>query len=159
MWEWDSDPDKLVAYVVSTNLHRRHLSETQRGLISGRLANLSNGTNQHRAQSEGSSIDLPSVSQAEAADLLNVGLNTVKRARTVIDHGVPELVREVEQDRINVTAAAEIHVEITRQMSLTSFLDKNISRIDHFYDVPGIWRHSEPSSLPEWAPGLRDVIE
>jgi hypothetical protein len=39
---------------------------------------------------------------------MNVGLGTVKSARTVIDHGVPEPVREVEQDRVSVSAAAEI---------------------------------------------------
>jgi hypothetical protein len=106
--EWGGDPEKLVAFVVSTNLHRRHLSETARGMIAGKLANLSNGTNLHRPMIEGSPIGLPSVSQTEAADLLNVGLNTVKRSKSVIDHGVPELVREVEQDRVSVSAAAEI---------------------------------------------------
>jgi hypothetical protein len=97
-----------VAFVVSTNLHRRHLSPSQLGLISGRLANLQNGTNQHRVQSEGSKILLPNVTQAEAASLMNVSVGSVKHARSVIDHGIPELVREVEQDRVSVSAAAEI---------------------------------------------------
>ncbi|WZP01146.1 hypothetical protein EP7_005595 (plasmid) [Isosphaeraceae bacterium EP7] len=77
-------------------------------MIAGRLANLSNGTNQHRPMIEGSPIELPSVSQAEAGDLLNVGLNTVKRSKSVIDHAVPELVEMVDRDEVAVSAAATV---------------------------------------------------
>jgi hypothetical protein len=38
---------------------------------------------------------------------MNVGLTTAERARTAIDHGVPELAREVERDRVSVSAAAD----------------------------------------------------
>ena len=107
--EWEGDPDRLVSYVISTNLHRRHLSETQRGLIAGKLANLSNGSNQHQPRTEGRPIGLPSVSQPEAAVLMNVGLNTVKRAKVVLDCGVPELIKAVEEDKVSVSAVTSPH--------------------------------------------------
>lgn len=59
--------DDPVAFVVSENLHRRHLSESQRGMIAERLATLRNG--QHAPPIGGAT-------QADAAALLNVGLGT-----------------------------------------------------------------------------------
>jgi hypothetical protein len=39
--------------------------------------------------------------------MLNVGIGTVKRAKTVRRHGIPELVKAVEQGRVSVAAAAK----------------------------------------------------
>jgi hypothetical protein len=57
--------------------HRRHLSESQRGMIAGAIANMSLGDNQR--EKEGGPIEPPKKSTAEAAAMLNVGVNTVKR--------------------------------------------------------------------------------
>lgn len=54
-----------MAYVVSLNLHGRHLSEAQRGMVADRLANLKRGDNQH------SPIGLcEPVTQRQAAQLI-----------------------------------------------------------------------------------------
>lgn len=74
------------------NLHRRHLSESQRAMVAARLATLPKGANQH------ASIEAPS--QADAAELLNVSRPSVQRACDVLDHGVPELVQAVERDEV-----------------------------------------------------------
>jgi ParB-like chromosome segregation protein Spo0J len=37
------DGEDALKYVISKNLHRRHLNESQRGLVASRLANLSHG--------------------------------------------------------------------------------------------------------------------
>lgn len=92
-----SDP---LGYVISLNLHRRHLSTSQRALVAANIAGLERGDNQH------SSFEL--TSQAKAADLLNVGLATVKRANVVKNEGIPELVEAVERDEITVSEASEI---------------------------------------------------
>lgn len=58
--------------MASLNLHRRHLSESQRAMVAAKLAALPVGANQHR------SIDLPT--QAQAAEMLNVSVPSLKRA-------------------------------------------------------------------------------
>jgi hypothetical protein len=75
--------DDPAAFVISLNLKRRHLSVSQRAMVAAKLANLNLGDNQHR---EGSSIEL-------ASDLLNVGRETVKRAKAVQRDGAEELQR------------------------------------------------------------------
>lgn len=81
-----------AGFVVSLNLHRRHLDTSQRGMVAARLASLPRGANQHTAKA------VPS--QAAAAALLNVSIDTVQRARTVLDSGTPELVAAVDHGEI-----------------------------------------------------------
>ena len=95
--EWQGN-GSLVAFIVSLNLHRRHLSESQRGLIAARLANLEKG--QHAPSIEGA------VTQADAAELLNVSVSTVERAAKVLRDGVPELIQKVEENKVAVSFAA-----------------------------------------------------
>ena len=77
-----------VGFVVSLNLHRRHLSESQRALVAAKIANMPQG-----ARTDLASIE--ATSQPRAAELLNVGRASVQRAREVIDRGAPELVAAV----------------------------------------------------------------
>ena len=90
--------DDPVGYVVSLNLRRRHLSESQRAMVAAKLATLKLGDNQH---SEGLPI-------GRGSKLLNVGERTVARAREVQEHGAPELVHAVERGAVSVSAAADI---------------------------------------------------
>lgn len=91
--------DDPVSFVVSLNLHRRHLDESQRAMVAGKLANLSDGQRADLVQG------LPI---GRAAELLNVGERTVARAREVQEHGTPELVDAVESGRVSVSAAADV---------------------------------------------------
>jgi ParB-like chromosome segregation protein Spo0J len=87
-----------VAYVISLNLRRRHLNESQRAMVAAKLATLKLGDNQH---SEGLPI-------GRGSELLNVGERSVARAREVREHGAPELVAAVERGAVSVSAAADI---------------------------------------------------
>jgi len=99
--EYGGDESTLVQFVVSLNLHRRHLDESQRAMVAGKLANLP----AHRPTE---SAPIGAVTQDAAADLLNVGRRSVQRAREVIEHGAPELVQAVEAGRVSVSAAATL---------------------------------------------------
>jgi N6-adenosine-specific RNA methylase IME4 len=90
--------DDPVAFVISLNLRRRHLSESQRAMVAAKLATLNRGDNQH---SEGLPI-------GRSSELLNVGERSVARARDVIEHGAPELQHAVERGDVSVTAAADV---------------------------------------------------
>jgi N6-adenosine-specific RNA methylase IME4/ParB-like chromosome segregation protein Spo0J len=87
-----------LAFVISANLHRRHLDESQRAMVAAKLAQLRLGDNQH---SEGLPI-------GRGSELLNVGERSVARARTVLDHGAPELQHAVERGAVSVAAAADV---------------------------------------------------
>src|SRR5437879_4790111 len=92
-------PDPL-GLVISLNLKRRHLDDTQRSMVAARLASMKQGARTDLSPNGG-------ISQAKAAELLNVKKRRVERAREVVDHGVPDLVTAVEQRDVTVSAAAD----------------------------------------------------
>ena len=100
--------DNPLAYVVSLNLVRRHLSESQRGMIAARMANAP----AHRPESAPIGA---LISQPEAAELMNVSTRTVKSAKQVIEQGTPELIRAVDAGEMTVNAAIKEIKKIDRQ--------------------------------------------
>lgn len=94
-----------VAFVISENIARRHLSESQRAMVAARLAGLGLGSNQHAKRG---SANLPTLPQGEAAARVNVAERSVRSARAVLDKGTAALVAAVERDQIAVSAAADI---------------------------------------------------
>jgi N6-adenosine-specific RNA methylase IME4 len=108
-----------LAFVISKNLKRRHLDESQRAMVAARLAMLTKGANQHRP------IGLPS--QEQAATILNVSERSVKRAAVVRDHGAPELVTAVDRGEVSVSAAAEVATQpVEQQREIVAHGEKEI---------------------------------
>jgi N6-adenosine-specific RNA methylase IME4 len=93
--------DDPVAYMISLNLRRRHLSESQRAMVAAKLATLAHGQRQ-----TGQLAAVPT--QDEAAALLNVGDRSVRRAVEVRDRGADALISAVERGEISVSAAADV---------------------------------------------------
>lgn len=93
-----------VGFVVSLNLKRRHLNESQRAMVAAEIANMKHGQNQHVKQD--AQICRSSVSVGDAATLLNVSRSSIQRAREVRELGTPELVAAVESGAASVSAAA-----------------------------------------------------
>lgn len=91
-----------TAFVISLNLHRRHLNESQRGMVAAKLANLSDG---QRA----SSANLPTiaVSQSDAADMLNVSTRTVTAAAKVQAEAPQEVAKAVEAGSVSINLATQ----------------------------------------------------
>lgn len=94
-----------LSHVISHNLHRRHLTESQRSMVAAKLAKMSATEfrgNQHTANLQ----EAPT--RAEAAELLNVSERSVNTAKKVEREGAPELIEAVEQGRVSVSAAADV---------------------------------------------------
>ena len=97
-WNGQGSP---VGFVVSLNLRRRHLDESQRALVAARIANLGEGRPSETAQ-------ISAVSQSDAADLLHVSRGSVQNAKRVLDAGALALVSAVERGDVAVSAATAL---------------------------------------------------
>jgi N6-adenosine-specific RNA methylase IME4 len=93
--------DDPVSYVISLNLRRRHLDESQRAMVAAKLATFEHGGDRSKSP-------IGDLSQGRVAALLNVGKRSVERAADVREHGAPELVQAVERGNVSVSAAATI---------------------------------------------------
>ncbi len=94
--------DDPLGFVISNNLHRRHLTEPQRAMVAANLANL---TNVKRASSreEGATV-----THSQAAEMLNISSSSVTRAKNIIRNGAPELAESVKSGDLTVATAAHI---------------------------------------------------
>lgn len=103
--EFDGDDEAALDFVVSKNLARRHLNESQRAMIAGRLANMPIGR-----YWEVNSANLPNnpVSQSVAAQKVNVSTRSVTSARKVLDSKDDDLVAAVESGDLAVSVAADV---------------------------------------------------
>lgn len=102
-----------VAFVISLNLKRRHLSESQRAMVAAKLANLTQGRPVNKAANlpllnEATPPAPAPIKQSEASTLLAVSPRSTRNAKTVQDKGIPELTESVERGDLSVSAAALI---------------------------------------------------
>jgi N6-adenosine-specific RNA methylase IME4/ParB-like chromosome segregation protein Spo0J len=90
-----------VGYVIATNLHRRHLNESQRAMVAARLADMPQGRPSLNAENS-------AFSQVRAAELLGVDRRTVQFAKTVQDDAIPALAARVDAGEVAVSVVAQI---------------------------------------------------
>lgn len=116
--ELDDDMDPW-AYVISHNLHRRHLSTSQRSHVAAKLATLRQGGDRKSDDFKGhkctSNID-------EAASQLNVSPRSVKNAKTAIANGSAAVNEAIEQDKLPVTLAAKFVKAVPNKRQQTKIL-------------------------------------
>lgn len=89
-----SDP---LSFVLSKNLHRRHLSESQRAIAAAMIVDWERGVNQVTV----GSANLPT---RRAAEKLSVSERAVTAARRVREHGAPELIDAIRAGKVSVHA-------------------------------------------------------
>jgi N6-adenosine-specific RNA methylase IME4 len=102
-----------IAFIISANIERRHLDESQRAMCAARLATLKPGSNQHMRVA----AQICAPSQGEAAARLLVSRRLVQSAREVLDSGEHELVHAVDRGTIAVSLAAGL-VKQSRETQL-----------------------------------------
>ena len=142
------------AYVVSQNLCRRHLSESQRAMVAAKLANLSNG---QRA----SSID-GAKTQTEAANLLNVGTKSVERAKAVQRDGVPEVVDKVNNGDMSVYEAEQVSQLSPEKQKDLAAIESKQQRQQAFQslskkEAKDAARHNRIAAFRTWACAIEDL--
>ena len=93
--------DNPLVFVVSKNLHRRHLSESQRAVIAAKIANMPQGA---RTDLRPSANWRKVNSQQEAAKIFNVSERTIQRVKAV-EREAPELISEIESGKITAHKA------------------------------------------------------
>jgi ParB-like nuclease domain len=90
--------DDALGFVVSKNLRRRHLNESQRAAIAAEIANMTVGGD-HSAN-----LQKGQISQSKAAELMNVSTRSVATAKTIKD---PDLKDAVKTGKKSLNAAAK----------------------------------------------------
>lgn len=90
--------DDPQSFVISKNLHRRHLNETQRAVVASKLANMQRGE-----RTDLVSIDTK-LSLEDASKLLNVGRASTARVRE-IERKAPELMPMLESGEMTANQA------------------------------------------------------
>ena len=86
-----------LSFVLSQNLHRRHLNESQRAMIAARLANMSKG------RPKNASIE--AFSQPEAAKFLNISRASIQRAAQVLAQAPADIVTRIEAGKMTIYKA------------------------------------------------------
>ncbi len=111
--------DDPVAYVVSLNLHRRHLTVGQRSMCAAKATALREkfaAEARERKKRKPADVVVPNLAQQttgersrdQHAKLFNVSHGTLGSATKVLHEAVPELVKAVEDGRMAVSAAAQL---------------------------------------------------
>lgn len=94
-----------LQHIISLNLHRRHLSESQRAVIAGKIANMKPGNPEFIENSQSLKFKtLQPVTQKEAATLLNVGKSSVEKAQRIMREA-PEKIKDIETEKKTVNKA------------------------------------------------------
>jgi len=104
MRAYEGTESDLLDFVVSKNLHRRQMSDSQRAMVAARVVTMKHGGDRKSDQA----ATLPLVSQAEAGKRLGVSERSVRDAVKVIAKAEPEVARAVEQGKLPVSAAAKV---------------------------------------------------
>jgi len=128
--EYTGDEGSLVSVVVSLNLHRRHLTESQRAVIAAKLANMPAG------RPGRNSANLPSfaTSQAEAAEALNVSPRTLRYVKA-IEERAPELIERIARGEMTVNRALTEAKRAEVIGKLQDTATKQAKPCDGVYDV------------------------
>ncbi len=109
-----SDP---VAYVVSLNIHRRHLTPSQLSMCAGRARDIYEAEAKERMVAGKEADPVANLPQGTgkardaAGKAFGVSGRSVDHAKRVIDHGIPELAQAVDEGRMAVSTAAILATE------------------------------------------------
>ena len=145
-----------LGFVISLNLNRRHLSESQRAMVAANLANMPLGGASYRCanlRTEGSNV-----SQDDAADLLQVSRRSVQTAAKVERTAPAEVVEAVKAGNISLNMAAQV-AEMSDEEH-EEFADVSAEQIKEVAKeiIARKSKHAKPKTGPK-ADALREDIK
>lgn len=100
--ETEGDPLK---WVLSKNLHRRHLDESQRSAVAARLESYTHGGQRHGADQDAT---LQPMTRSDIASVVNVSPRTIASSKKVLNEGAPELFTAIENGRVKASVAEKL---------------------------------------------------
>lgn len=102
---YEGREEDILSYVLSLNLNRRHLTESQRAMVAAKIATMQKGGDRRSNQT----ANLQSgPTQAQAAEMLNVSERSVATAKSVQKKGEPEVAAAVEAGAMTLNEASKV---------------------------------------------------
>ena len=99
--------DDPLGLIASLNDHRRHDTDNERALVGARMANLIHGGQGGKLNSSMETLK-PAVSISRAAELSGSTPASIKRAKPIVQSGIPELQDMAESGEVSIRAASEV---------------------------------------------------
>lgn len=134
-----ADPLK---YVIDKNLNRYHLNESQRAVVAAKLANMQHGGDRRSDQAANLPVEnletFPQVSQAQAAEMLNVSDRSIRTIKD-IERKAPELIEKIERGEMTANQANKEVKRIEKYNQPSPVLPNNKYRV--FYADPP-WKYT-----------------
>jgi hypothetical protein len=132
--------DDPLGFVVSLNLPRRHLNESQRATIAAKLATMPQGGD--RKSEKAKSVEAsPPKTVKEAARLMNVSPRSVHTAKEILREAPPEAVTAIERGERTVTEVAREVKAKKEQDAAPPLLDKTGFPVPE--KILADWHHAE----------------
>lgn len=140
MDNWDP-----VAWVLSHNLHRRHLKTSQRAMIAAKMANLPNGGDRsaHR--------QMAMCSIEDASVRLSASEKSVSRCKHILDNGSAALVEAVENNVITANMAYKLCQACDDKRKQTALVKEGKQAIKEFLNPEPVEEAAEPEPVETYA--------
>ena len=131
--ELDEEADP-VKYVISHNLHRRHLDESQRAMVGARLRKVFDDEAKERQGTRTDIVEnLPQSSKGrsrdKAGEAVAVSGKSVDAATKVLTQGSPELAEMVDRGEVKVSKAATLVKKVKSKEKQTEIISQGPAAI------------------------------
>ena len=131
------DGDDPAGFVLSQNLHRRHLKPSQRAIVAARLATLSPG----RPKKAGTRAGF---SQSQAAQAVGVSERAIREAVALIKTAPPEVLRGVVEGLVSLKEGQRLIKAKSAELRGIEEVERHAARVAK---LNGLTLHAQP--LPQ----------
>tara|TARA_R110000803_G_scaffold200933_1_gene265571 strand:- start:1160 stop:1948 length:789 start_codon:yes stop_codon:yes gene_type:complete len=160
----DYSGDDPLSLISSLNDHRRHDTTNERALVGARMANLRAGGdrgNQHTGGKcpMGHMPNKPAVTIERAAELSGASQRNIRRAKSIVNTGIPELQDMADSGEVSIRAASEVS-KLTEAEQHKAISGGVQGVIDAARKKPDAKPDEKPTRtrLPKWKPNDADRL-